>query len=100
MPTVGAPPKGANPKLLIICRRNHGRHGLAAVDCDKNGSPPPPLIQSLSSVDTQTRDPAMKTRLLEYNEDDCRAMRVVMDAMRRFPVLPSSGSKVSDAQKL
>jgi predicted RecB family nuclease len=34
-----------------------------------------------------TRDPAVKQRLLEYNEDDCRAMRVVLDAVKRFPVI-------------
>ena len=33
-----------------------------------------------------TRDPAFRQRLLEYNEDDCRAMRVVCDAMKQFPV--------------
>jgi predicted RecB family nuclease len=28
----------------------------------------------------------MRQRLLDYNEDDCRAMRVVWDCMRQFPV--------------
>jgi predicted RecB family nuclease len=36
----------------------------------------------------KTRDPGVKQRLLEYNEDDCRAMRVMLDAMKRFPVGP------------
>jgi predicted RecB family nuclease len=29
-----------------------------------------------------TRDPAIKRRILDYNEDDCVAMRVVLDRMR------------------
>jgi predicted RecB family nuclease len=29
-----------------------------------------------------TRDPAMKARILEYNEDDCRATRVLLDGIR------------------
>jgi uncharacterized protein len=29
-----------------------------------------------------TRDPAIKQRILDYNEDDCLAMRVVLDRMR------------------
>ena len=33
-----------------------------------------------------TRDPAMKQRILDYNEDDCVAMRVVLDRMRGMPV--------------
>lgn len=31
-------------------------------------------------------DPAMPQRLLEYNEDDCRAMRVALDAMKGIEV--------------
>jgi predicted RecB family nuclease len=34
----------------------------------------------------RSSDPAVKQRLLEYNEDDCRAMRVVLDAMKEFRV--------------
>ena len=34
----------------------------------------------------QNGDAAQRQRLLEYNEDDCRAMRVVMDAMKGMPV--------------
>jgi predicted RecB family nuclease len=30
----------------------------------------------------RTRDPAIKQRILDYNEDDCVAMRVVLDRMR------------------
>ena len=33
-----------------------------------------------------TRDPAMKQRILDYNEDDCVAMRVVLDRMRGMEV--------------
>jgi predicted RecB family nuclease len=28
------------------------------------------------------RDPAVKQRILEYNEDDCRATRVLLDGIR------------------
>lgn len=34
----------------------------------------------------RTGDPALRTRLLEYNEDDCVAMRVVLDAMKTFRI--------------
>jgi predicted RecB family nuclease len=34
----------------------------------------------------RTGDPELKQRLLEYNEDDCVAMRVVMDRMRGMEV--------------
>jgi predicted RecB family nuclease len=34
----------------------------------------------------RTQDPAIKQRLLDYNEDDCVAMRIVMDAMKGFEV--------------
>lgn len=30
----------------------------------------------------KTSDPAVKTRILEYNEDDCRAARVLLDGIR------------------
>ena len=36
-------------------------------------------------------DPAIWNRILEYNEDDCRAMRVLADALRRFAVSGDSG---------
>lgn len=32
------------------------------------------------------RDPRLRQRLLDYNEDDCRAMRVVWDVVRELPV--------------
>jgi predicted RecB family nuclease len=34
----------------------------------------------------RTGNPLMRQRLLDYNEDDCRAMRVVWDRMRLLPV--------------
>lgn len=36
----------------------------------------------------KTGDPRLKQRLLAYNEDDCRAMQVVLDHMARLPVWP------------
>ncbi|MCS6946154.1 MAG: TM0106 family RecB-like putative nuclease, partial [Steroidobacteraceae bacterium] len=33
-----------------------------------------------------TRDPAMRQRIIDYNEDDCRAMRVLVDALPSLPV--------------
>jgi uncharacterized protein len=36
----------------------------------------------------KTGDPRLRQRLLDYNEDDCLAMRVVWDAMQRLPVRP------------
>lgn len=32
----------------------------------------------------QKRDPAMKQRILDYNEDDCRATRVLLDGIRQL----------------
>jgi predicted RecB family nuclease len=34
----------------------------------------------------ETGDPKIRQRILDYNEDDCRAMRVLLDAIRGFPV--------------
>jgi predicted RecB family nuclease len=34
----------------------------------------------------KTGNPLLRRRLLDYNEDDCRAMRVVWDSMRQFAV--------------
>jgi len=34
----------------------------------------------------RTGDPRLRQRLLDYNEDDCRAMRVVWDVLRELPV--------------
>jgi predicted RecB family nuclease len=36
----------------------------------------------------RTRDPRFRQRLLAYNEDDCRAMRVVLDRLKTLPVRP------------
>lgn len=30
----------------------------------------------------KTRDPAVRQRILDYNEDDCRATRVLLDGIR------------------
>ena len=38
-------------------------------------------------------DPKLKQRLLDYNEDDCRAMRVVMDYMKTMQVRERYGSR-------
>lgn len=35
---------------------------------------------------TESQDDAHKARLLRYNEDDCRATRVLLDGVRRLPV--------------
>ena len=32
----------------------------------------------------RSRDPAIKERILDYNEDDCRAKRVLLDGIRKF----------------
>ena len=34
----------------------------------------------------ETGDPAIRQRILEYNEDDCRATRVLLDGVRGLPV--------------
>lgn len=34
----------------------------------------------------KTGDPAIKARILEYNEDDCQAMAVLADALEKMPV--------------
>lgn len=36
----------------------------------------------------RSRDPRFRQRLLAYNEDDCRAMRVVLDRLKTLPVVP------------
>ena len=34
----------------------------------------------------KTGDPAHQKRIIEYNEDDCRATRVLLDGLRLLPV--------------
>lgn len=34
----------------------------------------------------KTQDPTLRQRLLNYNEDDCRAMSVVLDVLKRLPI--------------
>lgn len=36
---------------------------------------------------TESQDPAIRQRILEYNEDDCLAMRVLLDGLKRLPVM-------------
>lgn len=36
----------------------------------------------------RSRDPRFRQRLLAYNEDDCRAMRVVLDRLKTLPLRP------------
>ena len=36
----------------------------------------------------RTRDPAVRQRIIEYNEDDCIATRVVLDALIDLPIRP------------
>lgn len=36
----------------------------------------------------ETREPVMRQRILDYNEDDCRATRVLLDAIRKMPLRP------------
>ena len=36
----------------------------------------------------RTGDPAVRQRILDYNEDDCRATRVLLDGIRGLPVRP------------
>ena len=35
----------------------------------------------------ETGDPAIRQRVLDYNEDDCRATRVLRDAIEKLPVI-------------
>jgi predicted RecB family nuclease len=34
----------------------------------------------------ESGDPAIRQRILDYNEDDCRATRVLLDGVRQFAV--------------
>ncbi len=36
---------------------------------------------------TETGDETLKKRILEYNEDDCVAMRVLLDGIRGLPIV-------------
>ena len=35
---------------------------------------------------TESRDPSIRQRIFDYNEDDCRAMRVLLDAIQVLPL--------------
>lgn len=39
-----------------------------------------------------THDPAIRQRILDYNEDDCRGTRVLLDGIRALPCWASHGS--------
>ena len=39
----------------------------------------------------RTGSPGVRQRILDYNEDDCRAMRVLLDGLRKLPVRPDDG---------
>ncbi len=34
----------------------------------------------------ETRDVAIRQRIFDYNEDDCTAMRVLLDAVQKLPI--------------
>jgi hypothetical protein len=36
----------------------------------------------------RSQDPKVKQRILDYNQDDCVAMRVLLDSIRIMPVWP------------
>lgn len=38
----------------------------------------------------ENRDPEVRQHILDYNEDDCRAMRVLRDALPGLPVMPGN----------
>lgn len=38
----------------------------------------------------ETADPAIRGRILDYNEDDCRATAVLLDGIRRLPLIEAS----------
>jgi predicted RecB family nuclease len=42
----------------------------------------------------QTGDHRHKTRILEYNQDDCVATRVLLDAIRKFDIVPDGHQSV------
>ena len=56
--------------------------GFAWRDADPSGA------SSIGWFDqwARTGDPVLKARLLQYNEDDCRAMQVLLDSMKQFPI--------------
>jgi predicted RecB family nuclease len=58
--------------------------GFAWRDVDPSGA------SSIEWFDrwARTRDPRFRQRLLAYNEDDCRAMRVVLDRLKTLPLKP------------
>jgi len=47
---------------------------------------------------TQTGDPEIRDRILEYNEDDCRATRVLLDAIKKLPLAATEQTWVGSSQ--
>lgn len=45
----------------------------------------------------KARNPEIRKRILEYNEDDCRATRVLLDAIRELPITPSEETWVGSS---
>jgi hypothetical protein len=43
------------------------------------------LVHRRRFLRTQRRDPAVRQQILDYNEDDCRATRVLLDGIRALP---------------
>ena len=39
----------------------------------------------------ESRDPTVRQRILDYNEDDCRATRVLRDGIAALAVIPEAG---------
>jgi uncharacterized protein len=67
--------------------RDHSIKTLATYLGFEWRDPRPSGAASIEWYDRHTSgDETAKPRILEYNEDDCRAMRVLLDAIRRLPV--------------
>lgn len=45
----------------------------------------------------ETAEPAIRTRILEYNKDDCQATRVLLDAIRKLPKAEAEESWVGSS---
>lgn len=45
----------------------------------------------------ETGDPTIRTRILEYNKDDCQATRVLLDAIRKLPKAEAEESWVGSS---
>ena len=47
-----------------------------------------PFVQLLCDKWVETEDLQVKQRILDYNEDDCLAMRILVDAIRKMKPQP------------